>query len=255
MELTMSKENITPKFGIVAILDALGASDFPEEKINAFLKSRAEIINAAIKERGEKLTSIEPEFRTPSVYMFGDSVIVTLELDEHKKTSGCILGFAIIMSQFLFLSMQHRILFRGAFSIGNYIEDANTNTVMGKAVSDAAAWYEKSDWMGLSCTPKTKYVLEHFCGTSPFSDYGNFLFEYPVPIKEGKLMNLYTIPWPRLFFSKKKMEKHHKEDSGKWFVEVIKDFDIPFGTETKYENINKYFTACAEVERKQLDGL
>jgi hypothetical protein len=250
----MNKEINTPKFGIVAILDALGASDYSEEKINAFLKSRADIINVT-KERGHKLGSMEPVFGTPNVYTFGDTVIVTLELDKNNRTRGCVFGFAVMMSHFLFHSIQHRILFRGAFSIGNFIEDSNSNTVMGKAVTDAAAWYEKSDWMGLSCTPKTKYVLEHYCGVPLFEEHSNYMPEYQVPLKGGRLESLYTIPWPRLFFLKEKLEEYGKENPEKWFIELLKDFDIPYGTECKYENMKKYFMAYAENERKQLDGL
>jgi hypothetical protein len=30
------------------------------------------------------------------------------------------------------------------------VVDDTTNTVMGEAVSDAAAWYDKADWIGIA---------------------------------------------------------------------------------------------------------
>lgn len=241
----MDNEKFAPKFGIVAILDALGASNYSVEKINSYLRSRAEIINEAINKRGSKLVELDSAFTIPNVYMFGDTIIVTLELDKNNKARGFIMGFSIIMSHFLFHSMQREILFRGAFSIGEYLEDGKS-TVMGKAVTDAAAWYENSEWMGLSCTPKTKFVLEHYCGYPPFQENKHFLPEFPVPMKKEKVVNLYTIAWPRLFFNKELMEKYGKQDSKSWFIELVKEFDIPFGTECKYENTRNYFLACSE---------
>lgn len=236
------------KYGVVAILDALGASNYSEEQIQTFLNSRIEIIKI-VQEKAKRFASLEnSSFHTPNIFMFGDSIIVTLELEKEKGINPDIYGFIILMASFLFHSMQHKILFRGAFSINEYIEDVSSNTVMGKAVTDAASWYEKSDWMGLSCTPGTVNVLEHYCGTPPFEKDKRFLASYPVPMKNGEQLNLYVVSWPYYFFSKDQLIKNGKSNSKGWFVELLKDFYIPLGAEKKYENTKKYFLARAEVE-------
>ena len=222
--------NIQRKKGIVILLDALGASEYSDEKINEFLNARKEI-NSIIHD----LLNPAMIGSSASIYMFGDTIVVTVELvDEY--VAGQILFICTAMQWYLFRSLQKGILYRGAFSIGSYIEDATSNTVMGEAITDAAQWYEKADWMGLVSTPKTDSVLEYYVPSGEISD-SKLLCRYPVPIKGSSPINLYSISWPELFYS----QRRDQTSPRKLFLEIFKEFSFPASATEKYLNTKKYF--------------
>jgi hypothetical protein len=61
-------------------------------------------------------------------------------------------GFFVCYVQVAFLFEQ--ILFRGAVSIGQLykVDPGVENTVVGPGVSDAAAWHDRADWIGILAT-------------------------------------------------------------------------------------------------------
>jgi hypothetical protein len=245
----MASKKLKRKYGAVIILDALGASHYTDGQIKEFLSARIEI-NAIIRNLAKKLTG-KGVFASPSIFTFGDTIIITIELRSKKYIENHITGIALLMRRYLFHSLLNKILFRGAFSIGYYIEDSESNTVMGEAVTDAASWYDKFEWMGLSCTPKTNSVLEYHC---PHADDDiKFIHKYDVPLKDGKTFKLHTISWPGVFHDKHILRRGEKEDPRKWLLEILKDFHIPIGAETKIENTKKYFTFVEkELAKREL---
>ena len=105
------------KYGLVILLDALGASSFSESKIREFLSCRSEV-NNLINELATELKTRVP-FPTPEIFTFGDTVIITCQLDDPTSRQLHIGGMLIILRRYLYHSMESGILFRGAFSIGS----------------------------------------------------------------------------------------------------------------------------------------
>jgi len=163
-----------------------------------------------------------------------------MELRSKRSITDDITVVKLLMRRYLFHALESGILFRGAFSIGSYIEDARTNTVMGEAVSDAASWYDKAAWMGLSSTPRTNTVLEfHYADRL---DDSRFIHKYDVPLKSGKTFGLYAISWPGLFLDTGMLELEKKTDGRRWFLEILHKLSVPEGTETIFENTKRYFS-------------
>lgn len=223
------------RHGIVAILDALGASTFSEDKIKTFLSARSEL-NEIIKKQAKALKKIGT-IKTPTTYTFGDTLIVVQDFTEGGHEGSEVFGFCILLQNYLYHSLEEGILFRGAFSVGAYIEDTNSNTVMGEAISDAAAWYEKSDWMGLASTPKTNNFLDFYDEIKQFRN-PMFVICYPVPMRDGRNIDLYTISWAGRFFQ----DDPPISNPRKKFLELLKKLPVPLGTESKFENTKKYFS-------------
>jgi hypothetical protein len=235
----MAGKIVKRKYGAVILLDALGASRYTEEQIKKFLSARSEI-NSIVKSLATELSG-KGRFHSPSIFTFGDTIIITIQLGSKKYIKAHIFGITLLMRRYLFHSLGKGILFRGAFSIGHYIEDPDSNTVMGPAVTDAASWYEQPEWMGLSCTPKTNSVLEyHFAGSERQIDF-RYLHTYDVPLKGGSTFNLHTIAWPSAFFDEHLLKVAEKSNPRKYFLEILKDLPVPKGVELKYENTKKYF--------------
>ena len=108
------------KYGVVILLDALGASRYTEEQIKQFLSSRSEI-NSIIKNLSTKIPmkSGDSPLSPPTIYTFGDTLIITVQLRSKKYIGSHIYFITLLMRRYLFHSLQNGILFRGAFSIGN----------------------------------------------------------------------------------------------------------------------------------------
>jgi len=224
---------------MVILLDALGASGYTEDQIKMFLSSRARI-NHWISTLAKSIRGIG-NFKQPTIFTFADTIIITIQLSSKKHMDDHIWIASLLMRRYLFHSMEEGILFRGAFSIGHYIEDADSNTVMGEAVTDAAAWYDRSEWIGLSSTPRTNSVLEYHLIPGRDESSLGFLSKYDVPLKEGTTFSLYAVTWPSAFFDSTLLKRAKKNHPRKYFLEILKDLDVPKGSEIKYENAKHYF--------------
>lgn len=241
------------KYGMVVILDALGASCYTDDQIKKFLSARTKI-NFWI--RG--LTSRFPgkgNIKQPSIFTFADTIILTIQLSSQKNMLDHIWLSTFLMRRYLFHSIEEGILFRGAFSIGHYIEDISSNTVMGPAVTDAAAWYNQPEWVGLSSTPLTNSALEYYyCDTREKIGDRGYLCKYDVPMKGGNSYNLYTVDWPSAFFDKQLLQEAKKGHPRKYFLEIMKNMRIPKGTENKYDNTKEFFTFIEKIinDKKKL---
>jgi len=229
MALSRIEDN---QYGIIFILDALGASTYSNEKIKHFLFSRKLINDYIMRSNKEGQSFLENEVET---YTFGDTVIVAIPIENRLSTALIISAAICMMSEYLFASLGLGILYRGAFSIGNYISDRESNTVMGEAVTDAAAWYEKSEWMGVSSTPGTNNVLEYEL-MGDLKDIRQ-LVDYPVPMKDKRKLDLYTIAWPLNFLDIADVDRANKD-----FLSQLIENPIPFGTEQKIINTKTYFS-------------
>ena len=136
------------KHGIVILLDALGASSYSEDKIKHFLTARTQV-NSGIKNlcSKESLKVLGPigKFHTPIIFTFGDTVVITIELNTKKHLKTHMRIISALMQKYLYVSLKNGILFRGSFSIGDYFADENSNTVMGDAVPDAVHGIREAD--------------------------------------------------------------------------------------------------------------
>src|SRR4051812_17854855 len=123
--------------GIVAILDALGASHYSEAEIARFLKSRELVLEFLNSKVEKQLGNIDSN--RISTFTFNDTVVIAFRTDE-SVTFNEVSSFSVILRKFLLDSLSNQILFRGAISIGAFFVDDDTNTIMGRAITDAAAW-------------------------------------------------------------------------------------------------------------------
>ena len=134
------------------------------------------------------------------IFTFNDTVLIAFKTDCEPPRLKQIVAFFTILRKFFVDSLAHKILFRGSVAIGTFYADNDSNTVMGQAVTDAAAWYDKADWVGIHATPKATIVitrrwLERDCVTR-----GHLMLDYDVPLKDGKSVRVKTVNWPKVFF-------------------------------------------------------
>ena len=238
------------KSGVVILLDALGASGFSDAQIRDFLAARS-TVNSMLSELATFKPSKTPKLCEPKIFTFGDTIAITIELRSKKYKKSHLYLVSWLLRRYIYRSLEHGILFRGAFSLGNYFADPDSNTVMGPAVSDAAAWYEKADWAGVMSTPYTKNMLDYeFMWADGNVHPGGYFLEYPVPLKGGRSIDLYTLDWPSAFFDKD-LRPSSSKSADHYFLELLKPMRVPYGTESKFENTRAYWNFSAALQREK----
>lgn len=253
-----SSEQAKECFGIVLILDALGAKSLTLEGAREFLKLRDELAidlpfvqNTMLKALSKAIDTSDDEMITSNdalyfleqskhdVITFGDSFIYLFECDP-KWIRHAFSLMAHWCSLLFSTAIRSKVFFRGALAVGNYLYGGHkSNTVLGPAVADAAAWCELADWIGIVVTPSSGYYLEQ-TATSPnnlrthtqFHFFKQQLYvKYQVPLRSGHRENLWTLPW----FSSDKPDSI-KQNLAATFAGI----SMPKGTETKYGNTWEY---------------
>jgi hypothetical protein len=229
-----------PLHAVVAVLDALGAADYSKKQVDEFLDPRTWIIDEIPRLLQKYLKRYEP--RRLLTFTFNDSVVIAYLVDDMSLKSVAHFETACHMLRgFQTLSITRGILFRGAFAVGEvYRADLVKNTIMGPAVSDAAAWYASADWIGLSATP---HATMFFDGLIPqlTTDLKHLLVPHEVPLKNGERPRLRAVNWPKGFYVEG-LSPEGVRVSGKTQIRtLLSQHRIPRGSEAKYANTVAFF--------------
>jgi hypothetical protein len=237
---------IARRQGIVAILDALGAANYSDDKIGQFLKSR-EVVIEQLHDKAEVV--LGGDASRVKIFIFNDTILIILICDAIPSLED-VKGFGVLVRRFMVKSLEQNILLRGAVSIGSFYVEGKKNTVMGEAVSDAASWYERTDWIGIVATPRTTMMIQSLLEGDP-NYLGHLLVEYPVPLKDGTLRPLKTVNWPMGFFVRGMIDCSGAENRRAKCLSLLTQNAMPLGTESKYFNTITFFDHCAEIWQKE----
>jgi hypothetical protein len=237
-----------PENGIVAILDALGAASYGDAEVKRFIDSRQVVLQLL----SQKAEDVLGEIRAPMIttFTFNDTVLIILRTGADEPRLNQISAFFTIMRKFLVDSLAHRILFRGSIAIGTFYANDETNTVMGQAVTDAAAWYDKADWIGVHATPRATLViqrwLEHNEGTKR-----NVMLDYDVPLKRGSIVRTKAVNWPKVFFIPSISPCDGGMEPKEKLLEFLTQHQVPWGAEGKFYNTIAFFDHAVKHIKKQ----
>lgn len=245
------------KFGLVALLDALGARSVSIETAGTYLenidKMRSEIdacidlmLNAdaelGIVENSDEVKkahyALNPRF-------FGDTILMTYEIQDTAEFPSLFTQLAFVLNSVIIAALERGILFRGAVSVGQYIE--REHVALGPAIADAASWYNAPDMVGVLCSPRTTNYLK----ASFARELGVDSLEtrpvrmarmYDVPLRTGDSLRTYILDWAnQAALAHAVADKLHPLT---WFYNAIGKLDVPRGTESKYSNTEAYFKHC-----------
>lgn len=244
----MSK--IRKQHGAVAILDALGASNYSEPEIQRFLESRERVLSelSAWVEDTHGSVKIEPE--ELSTFTFNDTIVIVVRSGDQPIGLSKATSFAALLRKFLVDSLASGLLFRGSASLGTFYVDEDTNTVLGEAVTDAAQWYESSDWMGIHFTPRSSIELERMFLKQEATKEWVFV-RYPVPLRAGGALDTYAINWPKIFLVKNLRPWNDAVAPRAKLLGFLARHRVPFGTEQKYSQTIRFFDHSINVESRR----
>lgn len=237
------------KQGLIAILDALGAANYNDLEISKFLDSRERVLELLRRKADAKAVRGDIDASLITTFTFNDTVLIvyrtptTPDLDDVKH-------FCLLLRKFAVDSLAQGILFRGAVSIGSFYVDDASNTVMGAAVTDAAAWYDSADWVGINATPHATLLIQALLEPRG-TDLDHLLVDYPVPLKERPALELKAINWPKAFVVKELTPVADDEDPRAKCLTLLAEHRVPKGTELKHFNSLKFFDHCIAMWNKQ----
>jgi hypothetical protein len=225
------------KRGIVAILDALGAANYDDAGIAEFLTSR-HVVLRLLEDKSESVARRLDVARVKT-YTFNDTMLIVLETGAEMPSAEEIQAFVTVLRKLLVDSLARQIMFRGAFAIGEFYEDSATNTILGKAVTDAAAWYNKADWIGILATPRTTIYVDYLMEDED-NDFSHLLVKYDVPLSAGASRRLWAINWPKVYWLNPRSSERG-EAPRESFLRMLSRFYVPGGTESKHFHAIAFF--------------
>jgi len=232
--------------GIVAMLDALGIRNASNEEIDKFIsfmptmEEFTKMINMVYAGSHLSLEGLGKE-ENFSIFRFGDTILLVWKnASQHDEMIGLV-PIAQVLSKVIILGLSKGIRLRGAVSIGEMILD--DRTVLGPVINDVASWYDKTEFIGVVATPqcgqllsyrKLNPVTEDSTDEKMFKREFDASFQkYDVPIKGNSTQKLWVVNWPNKITSK-------NQDRLGWYFDRTRKLSIPFGTEQKYENTERF---------------
>jgi len=235
--------------GVVAILDALGTATYGESEIERFIESRQVVLGLL----DQKAEDILGEISKPMIttFTFNDTVLVILKTGDREPRLRDTSAFFTIMRKFLVDSLGRGILFRGSIAIGTFYANEDTNTVMGQAVTDAAAWYDKAEWIGVHATPRASMLIDRWLERKE-EPMRQVMLDYDIPLKESTIVRAKAINWPKAFFVESITPCTDGTGQKEKLFEFLTQHQVPWGTERKFYNTVAFFDhAVKQIKKSQ----
>jgi len=218
--------------GFILMVDALATRMLSIEGSVNFISNRQEFIKKVWSDKFPLENNMDSAIKVqePRLFVFNDTVIVTWKLPDgvdYPEYLPIVMEYIIPMISEGFKS---HIMWRGAISCGKYIIQGQ-NTVIGPAVTDAASWHEKAEWVGIVATPYLGKMVS-LCALENGGQkrYKQMFCEYGVPLKDNhggtSKKKMWVVSWPEVYLK--------EGDARKRFYQDIKNFPVPLGTEEKF---------------------
>jgi hypothetical protein len=178
------------KTGAITFLDVLGWKGIWSRDPNAIEKIEwlaNELEGFAVQDtKGKTFGKTGAYTLETKIVIISDTLVITTLADNSISTDAIILHgklSKIAINE----SIKKGIPVRGASCFGEFIISENKNILVGKAVDEAASWYERANWIGVLMTPSAYFMYKN--GSS------EIWTEYPPPFKENINFKTLTVNW------------------------------------------------------------
>jgi hypothetical protein len=267
-----TKSELVRGSGIVVVMDALGTRNLSIGECEKFLRDRSRLLDEAMH-RWEQVRYHDPKSGNssrvvPHLLAFGDTLVVSLEMRafSNKKHGSVsfptgfaeadlilygiwIRNIAVVLSYLIREGLSRLMAFRGALSIGEFILDNHTSSILGPAVNDAVGWYEMVEGIGVVLTPHAALAIE--CVKTiegqefPEREEDPSFVLSEVYIKGDAKKQMYMLNWPGAYFYDGGKALTVSEARSR-FLGHLFHLPKPIGTERKYELALDFFSEIVE---------
>jgi hypothetical protein len=140
-------------FGVITLLDILGWKGVysrKEDPISSLMRLTNDIISQSETHRGKVNGNTE-------VISISDTIAIYTPCSENEVSEAIDIHRALCQ-WIIPKSIGEGIPVRGAISYGEI--KVKKNTFVGRAVDEAASWYEQADWIGVHLTPSAEFITD-----------------------------------------------------------------------------------------------
>jgi hypothetical protein len=223
-------------YGLLIFLDALGVKGIWETKDPAkVLENWNKVYEIFYDELYGRLTGV-------NLSAFSDTLIISMR--GHEELIKQPWRFVEILCQAVIpafvKSMDYDFFFRGVLSMGYFSQSVSSaRMLIGPAVDEAANLYEAADWIGISLSPSTRWILENSVDdTGTRSNLA--IIDYNIPKKTGTKLT-WAVNWTEFDRSRRY-----------WNILVGKAISYAQTKEyhkyIKYQNTLDFYRACIELQ-------
>ena len=234
--------------GLIAILDALGAANYTDVEISGFLESRERVLELLMRNANSKEVRGDIDASRVTTFTFNDTVLIVYRTEAPASLDD-VNHFCLLLRKFSVDSLAKGILFRGSVAVGTFYVDDATNTVMGQAVTDAAAWYDSADWIGIHATPHATLAIQRLVEERR-GTLEHVLIDYPVPMKRNSPGVVKAINWPKVFLIRRLAPPDGPQDPRAKCLWLLAKHRFPKGSESKHFNAVAFFDHCFALWKK-----
>lgn len=250
---------IEEKEGLVVMLDLLGTKGMWLNEDPSEIIDKWNLLIKSLRALGEDLFNVDMgedlKIKSWNIKAFSDTIIMTFE---GKIFSYLLYVVAMNLMRPFNAGFFAGMRLRGCISYGTYYD---SDTIMiGPAVDDAAEWYEKFDWIGVSLTPSTSKLHEKdLRDGEDFEtiqneqldikselgyDLPNLYIKYKIPMKKKKSKELFTLAWPNYI----NITMKNPVDDDKQISRVMGSFELyPIPPNAKSKETNTLFFVLTVV--------
>ena len=182
-----------------------------------------------------------------STFTFNDTIVFALTAEKTEPTIVEASAFFRLLRKFMIDSLQNGILFRGAIAMGSFYAHQETNTIMGEAVTDAAAWYAEADWVGIYATPRSTIRLNGLLEQEQ-KKREQVMVDFHVPMKDGSSKQLKVVNWPKALFVPELVSERERRVPRSTVLSWFARRPVPRGAEGKCFNAIAFFEHVVETQ-------
>ncbi|MDE1765562.1 MAG: hypothetical protein KGI27_04700 [Thaumarchaeota archaeon] len=211
------KKYPSKKKGLVILLDALGIKGIWKGNSPTDVQHDWNTVITNCRSMVKELTTIG---LSTTFNAFSDTVVITASGSDIKIL---ITKMAETLIKTMEVAIAHDIFFRGCISIGEFFPDPNI--IVGKAIDDAAQYYQMPEWIGISVTPNSHKLIDSI-GFHTEKNKGLFV-EYDIPLKNTIEKKGMALNWPTHVINIGKLAGESENSHSQTLRELV---------ETKIEN-------------------
>lgn len=190
LKKSYNKFKALSNLGAISFLDILGWKGIWARDKSAIEKlenlSRSIEINATKETKGKTYGNDNLLSLDTNIKIISDTIVIITKAEKEIASESIELHGKLIKSAII-ESIKKGIPIRGATCFGEYSISSNNNILVGKAVDEAASWYEQANWIGVFMTPSASF---HFNNSSS----ENWI-EYDIPFKNKISFKTSAINW------------------------------------------------------------
>jgi hypothetical protein len=148
----MGQSELQPTGGVVTFMDVLGWRGIYQRKPNP-LADLEELVSGLGALHDGSLHRVP----APRIKGISDTIAV-FSLGDEEEWPDLINYHGFVAAVAIARGINYEMPIRGATSVGDF--QLSENMFVGRAIDEAAGWYEKADWIGVHLTPSADFAFE-----------------------------------------------------------------------------------------------